>query len=134
MNEGLAACKLFLFFISENSLQSDMVKLEWQNAFLKSAKEQMRLVPVKIDDCFMPPIIAQNLYIDLYGNGLEVALRPILDVSQGEILFPQARKNFLIFGLTCTRKKRPQLSSVTQSAIVSQFPISCFWLITSPES
>ena len=28
MNEGLADCELFLFFVSKNSLQSNMVKLE----------------------------------------------------------------------------------------------------------
>ena len=33
MNEGLTNCKFFFFFVSKNSLQSNMVKLEWQNAF-----------------------------------------------------------------------------------------------------
>lgn len=29
MNEGLTNCKFFFFFVSKNSLQSNMVKLEW---------------------------------------------------------------------------------------------------------
>lgn len=94
MNEGLAACKLFLFFVSKNSLQSDMVKLEWQNAIQKSARGQSRLVPVKLDDCFMPPILAQNLYVDLYGHGMEVALRQIVDVSQGRNTFLPGPQEF----------------------------------------
>ena len=35
MNEGLSNCKFFLFFISQNSLSSNMVKLEWQNALFR---------------------------------------------------------------------------------------------------
>lgn len=94
MNEGLSACKLFLFFVSNNSLQSNMVKLEWQNAVQQAAKGQTKLVPVKLDDCFMPPILAQNLYIDLYGQGLEVALRQVVDVSQGRNTFSPGPQEF----------------------------------------
>ena len=36
MNEGLAKCKFFFFFVSKNSLDSNMVKLEWQNALYKA--------------------------------------------------------------------------------------------------
>lgn len=32
MNDGLTQCKLFFFFVSNNSLNSEMVKLEWLNA------------------------------------------------------------------------------------------------------
>ncbi|WDS35239.1 toll/interleukin-1 receptor domain-containing protein [Pseudoxanthomonas sp.] len=94
MNEGLGACKLFLFFVSKNSLLSNMVKLEWQNAVLQAAKGTSKLIPVKLDDCFMPPILAQNLYIDLYGHGLEVALRQIVDVSEGRNTFQAGPQEF----------------------------------------
>ena len=94
MNEGLEACELFLFCVSKNSLQSNMVKLEWQNAVLKAAKGQAKLVPVKLDDCLMPPILLQSLYIDLFGQGLEVALRQIVDVSQGRNTFAPGPQEF----------------------------------------
>ena len=42
MNEGLSNCKFFLFFISQNSLSSNMVKLEWQNALFRKAKERIK--------------------------------------------------------------------------------------------
>ncbi len=87
MNQGLADCKVFLFFISNNSLQSNMVKLEWQNALMKATKGSIRFIPVRIDDCFMPPILMQNLYIDLYGQGLEIALRQIIDTISGRNTF-----------------------------------------------
>ena len=40
MNEGLENCKFFFFFISKNSLESEMVKLEWQNAIIKKNKRR----------------------------------------------------------------------------------------------
>jgi hypothetical protein len=87
MNQGLANCKIFLFFISNNSLQSNMVKLEWQNALMKATKGSIKFIPVRIDDCFMPPVLMQNLYIDLYGQGIEVALRQIIDTILGRNTF-----------------------------------------------
>jgi hypothetical protein len=80
MNEGLAECKYFFFFISEKSLNSGMVKSEWQPALAKKIKGQSKFVPVRIGDCEMPAILMQSLYIDLYSDGLEVATRKIVDV------------------------------------------------------
>ena len=48
MNEGLTNCKFFFFFVSKNSLQSNMVKLEWQNAILKASNGTAKLIPVKL--------------------------------------------------------------------------------------
>ena len=81
MNQGLGDCELFLFFVSKNSLQSKMVELEWQNAVIKASQGKTKIIPVKLDDCMMPPILMQSLYIDLYGQGLEVALRQVVDVT-----------------------------------------------------
>lgn len=83
MNQGLGATTHFFFFVSKNSLQSKMVDLEWQNALLKSTKGELKFIPVKLDDCMMPQILLQTLYIDLFGKGFEVALRQIIDVVNG---------------------------------------------------
>lgn len=94
MNEGLGECKLFLFFVSKNSLQSNMVKLEWQNAVMKAASGETKIIPVKLDDCLMPPILMQSLYIDLFGQGLEIALRQIVDVTTGANTFTRGPQQF----------------------------------------
>ncbi len=94
MNEGLKQCQLFLFFVSKNSLQSKMVELEWQNAVIKATKGKTKIIPVKLDDCLMPPILLQTLYIDLFGQGLEVALRQVLDVVSGESTFAPGPQQF----------------------------------------
>jgi hypothetical protein len=94
MNKGLGDCELFLFFVSKNSLQSKMVELEWQNAVIKATQGKTKIIPVKMDDCMMPPILMQSLYIDLFGQGLEVALRQIVDVTQGKNTFQKGPQEF----------------------------------------
>lgn len=87
MNEGLTNCKFFFFFVSKNSLQSNMVKLEWQNAILKASNGTAKLIPVKLDDCMMPALLLQTLYIDVFGKGLENAIRQMIDIINGANTF-----------------------------------------------
>lgn len=57
MNNGLEDCKFFFFFMSKNSLESGMVKLEWQNALMKKAKNELLFVPVRMDQSKQPAIL-----------------------------------------------------------------------------
>jgi len=82
--DALARCRFFFFFVSKRSLQSNMVKLEWQNALIKSTKAEVRLIPVKLDDCLMPAVLLQTLYIDFFGQGPENAMRQMIDVISGK--------------------------------------------------
>ena len=88
MNDGLLECDFF-FFVSKNSLQSKMVRLEWQNALLKATNNTAKLIPVKLDDCLMPAILMQNLYIDIFGKGLEFGFRQIVDVINHQNTFQE---------------------------------------------
>lgn len=97
MNQGLLECKLFLFCISRNSLRSDMVKLEWQSALYKSTKGDMKFIPIKLDESLLPAILLQSLYVDLYGQGLEIALRQIIDITSGNFLFSPGHRFFQIY-------------------------------------
>ena len=94
MNEGLTNCRYFLFFISKNSLTSEMVKLEWQNALFKAAQNRILFIPIRMDSSIMPTILTQNLYIDLFAQGIEVALRQIVDVISGNNTFREQNKQF----------------------------------------
>lgn len=94
MNDALGRCHLFLFFVSKNSLLSNMVKLEWQNAIMKSTGAVIKIVPVKLDSCTMPPILMQKLYIDYFAHGFEVALRQIVEVAKGRSIFEPGQQNF----------------------------------------
>ena len=94
MNQGLEECKFFFFFVSKNSLSSNMVKLEWQNALYKATQNKAKLIPVKLDDCLMPAILVQTLYIDIYGKGLEYGLSQIIDVIKNKNTFIQGVQTY----------------------------------------
>jgi len=101
MSDALGKCTHFFFFVSENSLKSRMVSLEWQNALLKATKGQCKLVPVRCDGSEMPPIMMQSLYIDLYSVGVDAAVAQIADVVNGVSSFKGANQPFsnLVFAV-----------------------------------
>lgn len=94
MNEGLEKCEYFFFFVSKNSLASNMVKLEWQNALYKVTQNKVKLIPVKLDDCLMPAILLQTLYIDIYGKGLDFGFRQIVDVINNKNTFISTQQTY----------------------------------------
>lgn len=83
MNRGLKEAEFVFFFISANSLQSEMVSLEWMNALMKSTTEFCKLVPVILERVDIPPIISRIRYIDMYANGLENSLREMIVLVNG---------------------------------------------------
>ncbi|NLN12650.1 MAG: toll/interleukin-1 receptor domain-containing protein [Arcobacter skirrowii] len=80
MNKGLSNCKFFFFFISQNSLNSGMVGLEWQSALYNSIKENIKFIPIKIDNSKQPTILIDKVYIDMYNIGIPESLQKIIDV------------------------------------------------------
>jgi hypothetical protein len=94
MNEGLSSPRFVFFFVSTNSLNSNMVKLEWQNALYKSTKGQCKIIPIRVDGCQMPPVLLQNLYIDLFSNGIEATIVQIMNVIQGNSTFTPQHMGF----------------------------------------
>lgn len=94
MDEGLSKCKFFFYFVSKNSLTSSMVKLEWQNALVRSAQKQIRFIPVRLDQSSLPIIMLQTLYIDLFSNGINVAIRQMVDVINGVNTFQSGTTSF----------------------------------------
>lgn len=83
MEEGMSSARFFFFFVSKNSLQSNMVKLEWQNAIMNATSGKIKFIPVRLDSSTMPMLLTQTLYLDVYTNGFEVVLRQMIDVING---------------------------------------------------
>lgn len=127
MNSGLFECDYFFFFVSKNSLQSKMVKLEWQNALLKATSSMVKLVPVKLDDCLMPTILMQTLYIDIYGKGLEYGFRQIVDVINNNNVF---QKEFQTYENLRAKIKAKGNSYKIEIAVMTYFePIARFLIL-----
>lgn len=102
MNDGLTSPKFFFYFVSANSLLSNMVKLEWQNALYKATRGECKVVPVRVDGSPMPAILSQAVYIDMFAHGLEAAISQIVGVAQGMNTFRPQYENFsnLTFSLS----------------------------------
>jgi len=71
-----------------------MVKLEWQNALVRAAQKQIRFIPVRLDQSSLPSIMLQTLYIDLFSNGIDVAIRQMVDVINGVNTFQAGQISF----------------------------------------
>ena len=84
MDAGLSEFTTFFFFVSPASLNSNMVKLEWQVALNRAINNNLKFVAVRITDCTMPTILTDKLYIDLYGDGLDSAIEKMRCVIKGE--------------------------------------------------
>lgn len=85
MNMGLESYSVFFFMFSTNSLKSEMVEKEWQSAlYRKIGNESLKFIPVRIDNCIPPAIIADQLYINLYGDGLDSAINQMKNVINNE--------------------------------------------------
>ena len=94
MNSGLIAPEFFFFFVSTNSLASEMVKLEWQNALYAATKGKTRIIPVRIDSSDMPAVLRQTLFIDMHTIGFEAALSQIVNVTQENTSFTPQHQDF----------------------------------------
>jgi len=105
MNEGLENATHFFFFVSENSVKSKMVKMEWQNAIFKSSKGNCKVIPIRLDETSMPPILSQNLYIDLYSNGIETTIAQMVNVIQGNSTYNSSASKFSNLTYTVTKEK-----------------------------
>lgn len=94
MNEGLTTPEFVFFFVSSASLSSNMVKLEWQNALYKASSGKTRIIPIRVDGTPMPPLLSQNVYIDMYAQGIEVAIQQIVNLVQGNNSFTPQHGSF----------------------------------------
>lgn len=79
--QGLAESDYFLLAISHNSVQSEWVKRELNNALITEIeRRRTRVLPLKLDLAQIPALIADKKYADFsisYKTGLDELLRTI---------------------------------------------------------
>ena len=130
MNDGLSKCKYFFFFVTKNSLQSKMVTLEWQNALMKKVSGGTKFIPIRLDDCTMPALLMQSLYIDVFNVGMEMGIRQIIDVINGNNTFsPQfaSFQNVKAF----VKKLEDSSAEIEIKAIAYSEPISKYCVLVN---
>ena len=84
INTGLEECRFFLLFVSKNSLDSEMVNLEWKNALIKKTKGQLRLIPIRLEKVQMPTLLTDTLFIDTANCDQTGIVQQIIDVVEGK--------------------------------------------------
>lgn len=85
MSEGLDKCNFFFFFITENSLDSDMVKLEWTAAIKEKSQKDIKFIPIRAENVSVPLIISTLKYLDLFNNGLDLTLSQMRDIIEDDM-------------------------------------------------
>lgn len=66
INEGLGSCGAFVIVVSRNSVRSRWVREELNSAVVERIERQAQIVPVRLDDSPVPPIINHLRYVELY--------------------------------------------------------------------
>ncbi|WP_338286520.1 toll/interleukin-1 receptor domain-containing protein [Luteolibacter sp. LG18] len=79
IGQGLAESDFFLIVLSENSVVSEWVKRELNNALFKEVeKRDVHILPIRLDECEVPPLIVGKKYADFsksYKDGLSDLLQ-----------------------------------------------------------
>ena len=69
VGQGLAESDYFLIALSDSSVNSEWVKKELNQALLKEiAERKVKILPLKLSDCEIPPLIRDKKYADFSAN------------------------------------------------------------------
>jgi TIR domain len=81
INAGIEKCDVFIVFVSEQSMNSEWVQRELNAGLVKRIQRNARLIPVRLDQTPVPPLISDLLWVSLadYDGGLKSILDAVLD-------------------------------------------------------
>jgi hypothetical protein len=83
--QGLAGSDYFLIVMSQNSVESEWIKKELNNALVREVqRRKVHILPLKLDDSPIPEIISDKLYAD-FSSSYKAGLDQLLVALQGEI-------------------------------------------------
>jgi hypothetical protein len=79
ISEGLKTSKTLLLFLSKKSIESQWTKKEWQSFLSRQlSSEELTILPVLLEDCAVPEILADIKYAD-FREGYYEGFRQIYD-------------------------------------------------------
>jgi hypothetical protein len=91
VNRAVHTTDLFLVFLSRASVASHWVKSELSAALASEMNDRaITIIPVLVEECDIPPSLADRLYVDLRGDiatgvqqlATQLAVAPAVDLSQ----------------------------------------------------
>lgn len=84
ISQGLAESDYFLLAVSRQSIESEWVKKELNNALISEVQRRaVHVLPLKLDDAPMPPAISDKKYAD-FSHSYKAGLDDILTALKGE--------------------------------------------------
>jgi tetratricopeptide (TPR) repeat protein len=78
MDEALAAAERVLAVLSPAYLRSEYARDEWTAALVRGREQADRLLPVRVEACELPPLLANLIHLDLAGLDEPTAARRLL--------------------------------------------------------
>lgn len=103
MNIGLETSSYVFLFVSQNSLNSKMVNWEWESGLYNELSGKGKLITIRIDNCDMPNILAQKLYIDMYTQGIESTKNKVVAIANDSYTFQPMHEEFSNLSYSLTR-------------------------------
>ncbi|MFZ1416640.1 MAG: toll/interleukin-1 receptor domain-containing protein, partial [Defluviicoccus sp.] len=94
MQEGSEGCARTLLVLSPRYFHSDFTAAEWEAAFVKDPAGEGRLLPVRIEACAPPGLLARLIYVDLFGIEQEAARERLLAAVKQTRAKPSAAPRF----------------------------------------
>jgi len=87
IDTALGRCTHFFLFMTEESLKRPWVKAEWQAAFVRKVADATTLIPVRLDDCQPPPLLAALRGIDATDIGPDQAAKDVVKTVKGDSIY-----------------------------------------------
>jgi tetratricopeptide (TPR) repeat protein len=94
MNQALAEAERVLAVLSPRYFTSAYASDEWTAALVRAAGKADRLLPVRIEPCDLPPLIANRVHVDLAGLDERTAAARLLGVIKQGRAKPAGRRPF----------------------------------------
>lgn len=89
ISEGLEEADFVLVVMSKSSTSSQWVENEWQAKYWKEiSARQVFIVPLLLDDCSIPTLLAPKKYIDFrgdYAEALEVLVKSLVGHAKKKV-------------------------------------------------
>ncbi len=82
INEGLASAQLFVVLLSPEALNSKWVGAELDFGVVARINDTMKVVPVVVTTCEVPPLLKATKYLN-WSSGLEDVVRQLADTAHG---------------------------------------------------
>jgi TIR domain len=94
MRDALEQADRTIALVSQAYLASPYGTDEWTGAFLHDREREGRLLPVRVEACTLPRLLATRVYIDLVGLGRQAARTRLLEGVQRGRRRPEREPGF----------------------------------------